>query len=94
MQHDRFTFWASVIDYDLCKGWWYEACPECTKSLITTKNTNIYPDDHSFIQPPLPCNVTDEEDFVDFMLVGKIIVNFFGSSTHSYVYDKKFNDAT
>jgi hypothetical protein len=38
------------------------------------------------------CAVTDEEDVVDFMLVGKTAVNFFGSSTHSYVYDKKFND--
>jgi hypothetical protein len=44
----------------------------------------------------VPCIVTDEEDVIDFMLVGKTTVNFFGSSTyrHSYVYDKKFNDLT
>ena len=40
----------------------------------------------------LECIVTDGEDVANFLLFGKIAENFFGSSAHHYVYDKKFID--
>ncbi|KAI5558762.1 hypothetical protein BDE02_17G063000 [Populus trichocarpa] len=40
----------------------------------------------------LECIVTDGEDVTNFLLFGKTAENFFGSSAHHYVYDKKFID--
>ena len=40
----------------------------------------------------LECIVTDGEDVTNFLLFGKTVENFFGSSAHHYVYDKKFMD--
>ena len=40
----------------------------------------------------LDCVVTDEIDVTNFLMVGKVAENFFGSSTHHYVYDRGFND--
>ena len=37
----------------------------------------------------LECIVTDGEDVTNFLLFGKTAENFFGSSAHHYVYDKK-----
>ncbi|KAL3612873.1 hypothetical protein D5086_003893, partial [Populus alba] len=30
---ERFTCKASIADYDLHRGWWYQSCPLCIKSL-------------------------------------------------------------
>lgn len=40
----------------------------------------------------LDCVVTDEIDVTNFLMVGKVAENFFGSSAHHYVYDRGFND--
>jgi hypothetical protein len=40
----------------------------------------------------LECVVTDEEDVTSFLLVEKAAENFFGSSAHHYVYNKKFSN--
>jgi len=40
----------------------------------------------------LECIVTNGEDVTNFLLFGKTAENFFGSSAHHYVYDKKFMD--
>jgi replication factor A1 len=37
----------------------------------------------------LECIVTDGEDVANFLIFGKTAENFFGSSVHHYVYDKK-----
>jgi hypothetical protein len=59
MQHDRFTFNSgpqlSTMIYTKDGG--MKPAQNVLirpKSLIKKKNTNICPDDHSFIQPPLP----------------------------------------
>uniref|UniRef100_A0A6N2KQP1 Uncharacterized protein n=1 Tax=Salix viminalis TaxID=40686 RepID=A0A6N2KQP1_SALVM len=36
--------------------------------------------------------MTDDTDVTTFLMVGKIVKNLFGSSAHSYVYDKGFID--
>ena len=40
----------------------------------------------------LDCVVTDKIDVTNFLMVGKVAENFFGSSAHHYVYDRGFND--
>ena len=37
--------------------------------------------------------MTDGTDVTTFLMVGKTVKNFFGSSAHSYVYDKGFIDS-
>jgi len=36
--------------------------------------------------------VTNEDDVISFFLVGKTVENFFGSSAHHYVYEKKYSN--
>ena len=36
--------------------------------------------------------MTDEEDVTSFLLVEKAAENFFGSSAHHYIYNKKFSN--
>jgi replication factor A1 len=36
--------------------------------------------------------VTDDNDVATFLMVGKTVENFFGSSSHCYFYDKGFID--
>uniref|UniRef100_A0A6N2NKL1 ATP-dependent DNA helicase n=1 Tax=Salix viminalis TaxID=40686 RepID=A0A6N2NKL1_SALVM len=86
----RFT------DYDLHRGWWYHSCPICTKS-ISDKGTGFKCIEHNEVTPipwfRVDCIVTDGTDVTTFLMVGKTAENFFGSSAHSYVYDKGFIDS-
>jgi replication factor A1 len=45
-----------------------------------------------FIRFKVDCIVTDGNDVATFLMVGKTAKNFFGSSTHYYLYDKGFID--
>uniref|UniRef100_A0A6N2KS06 Replication factor A C-terminal domain-containing protein n=1 Tax=Salix viminalis TaxID=40686 RepID=A0A6N2KS06_SALVM len=92
----RFTCKALIADYDLHRGWWYHSCPICSKS-ISDKGTGFKCIEHNEVTPipwfRVDCIVTDETDVTTFLMVGKTVENFFGSSTHSYVYDKGFIDS-
>uniref|UniRef100_A0A6N2MFD4 ATP-dependent DNA helicase n=1 Tax=Salix viminalis TaxID=40686 RepID=A0A6N2MFD4_SALVM len=92
----RFTCKASIADYDLHRGWWYNSCPLCTKS-VSDKGTGFKCIEHNEVTPipwfRVDCIVTDSTDVTTFLMVGKTAENFFGSSAHSYVYDKGFIDS-
>jgi replication factor A1 len=45
-----------------------------------------------FIRFKVDCIVTDGNDVATFLMVGKTVENFFGSSAHCYLYDKGFID--
>ncbi|KAG5240448.1 replication protein DNA-binding [Salix suchowensis] len=95
-KNERFTCKASIADYDLHRGWWYHSCPICTKS-ISDKGTGFKCIEHNEVTPipwfRVDCIVTDGTDVTTFLMVGKTAENFFGSSAHSYVYDKGFIDS-
>ena len=38
------------------------------------------------------CVVTDEKDVTNFLMVGKVVENVFGSLAHHYFYDRGFSD--
>jgi len=40
----------------------------------------------------LECIVIDGEDVANFFLLGKTTENFFGSTAHHYIHEKKFID--
>uniref|UniRef100_A0A6N2M013 Replication protein A OB domain-containing protein n=1 Tax=Salix viminalis TaxID=40686 RepID=A0A6N2M013_SALVM len=92
----RFTCKAVIADYDLHRGWWYHSCPICTKSIFD-KGTGFKCIEHNEVTPipwfRVDCIVTDGTDVATFLMVGKTAENFFGSSAHSYVYDKGFIDS-
>ncbi|KAG5254606.1 replication factor [Salix suchowensis] len=93
----RFTCCASIADFDLFNGWWYPSCPHCNKKLGGTASNPICMDHDAITSLPVPwfrldCVVTDEIDVTNFLMVGKVAENFFGSSAHHYVYDRGFND--
>ncbi|KAL9390230.1 hypothetical protein Peur_018835 [Populus x canadensis] len=88
---ERFTCKASIADYDLHKGWWYQSCPLCTKSL-SDKGTSFRCIEHNEVTFKVDCIVTDGNDVATFLMVGKTAENFFGSSAHCYLYDKGFID--
>uniref|UniRef100_A0A6N2MDD8 ATP-dependent DNA helicase n=1 Tax=Salix viminalis TaxID=40686 RepID=A0A6N2MDD8_SALVM len=92
----RFTCKASIADYDLHRGWWYHSCPLCTKS-VSDKGAGFKCIEHNDVTPVpwfrVDCIVTDGTDVTTFLMVGKTAENFFGSSAHSYVYDKGFIDS-
>ncbi|KAG5241489.1 replication protein DNA-binding [Salix suchowensis] len=76
--------------------WWYHSCPICTKS-ISDKGTGFKCIEHNEVTPipwfRVDCIVTDDTDVTTFLMVGKTAENFFGSSAHSYLYDKGFIDS-
>uniref|UniRef100_A0A6N2MUX7 Replication factor A C-terminal domain-containing protein n=1 Tax=Salix viminalis TaxID=40686 RepID=A0A6N2MUX7_SALVM len=78
------------------KGWWYHSCPLCTKS-VSDKGASFKCIKHNDVTPVpwfrVDCIVTDGTDVTTFLMVGKTAENFFGSSAHSYVYDKGFIDS-
>lgn len=96
-KHLRFTCQALIVDFDFPNGWWYPSCPKCNKKLSGGENNYTCMDHNAITSLPVPwfrleCIVTDGEDVANFLLFGKIAENFFGSSAHHYVYDKKFID--
>ncbi|KAJ6971640.1 hypothetical protein NC653_032229 [Populus alba x Populus x berolinensis] len=96
-KHLRFTCQASIVDFDFPNGWWYPSCPKCNKKLSGGKNNYTCMDHDAITSLPIPwfrleCIVIDGEDVTNFLLFGKTAENFFGSSAHHYVYDKKFID--
>ncbi|KAL9356244.1 hypothetical protein Peur_049497 [Populus x canadensis] len=96
-KHLRFTCQASIVDFDFPNGWWYPSCPKCNKKLSGGENNYTCMDHDAITSLPIPwfrleCIVTDGEDVTNFLLFGKTAENFFGSSAHHYVYDKKFID--
>ncbi|XP_024438550.1 uncharacterized protein LOC112323665 [Populus trichocarpa] len=92
---ERFTCKASIADYDLHRGWWYQSCPLCTKSL-SDKGTIFRCIEHNEVTSvpwfKVDCIVTDGNDVATFLMVGKTAENLFGSSAHCYLYDKGFID--
>uniref|UniRef100_A0A6N2M9U0 ATP-dependent DNA helicase n=1 Tax=Salix viminalis TaxID=40686 RepID=A0A6N2M9U0_SALVM len=93
----RFTCRASIVDFDIFNGWWYPSCPHCNKKLGGTANNPVCMDHEAITSLPVPwfrldCVVTNEIDVTNFLMVGKVAENFFGSSAHQYVYDRGFND--
>ncbi|XP_061944980.1 uncharacterized protein LOC133668979 isoform X2 [Populus nigra] len=96
-KHLRFTCQASIVDFDFPNGWWYPSCPKCNKKLSGGEQNYTCMDHDAITSLPVPwfrleCIVTDGEDVTNFLLFGKTAENFFGSSAHHYVYDKKFID--
>ncbi|KAJ6945951.1 hypothetical protein NC651_000888 [Populus alba x Populus x berolinensis] len=76
---------------------WYPSCPKCNKKLSGGENNYTCMDHDAITSLLVPwfrleCIVTDGEDVTNFLLFGKTAENFFGSSAHHYVYDRKFID--
>ncbi|XP_073264393.1 uncharacterized protein [Populus alba] len=96
-KHLRFTCQASIVDFDFPNSWWYPSCPKCNKKLSGGENNYTCMDHDAITSLPVPwfrleCIVTDGEDVTNFLLFGKTAENFFRSSAHHYVYDKKIID--
>ncbi|XP_050119725.1 uncharacterized protein LOC126597018 [Malus sylvestris] len=98
-KNTSFVCQATIVDYDLTKGWWYKSCPYCHKSVKNTYGTFQCFEHGSLEKMPEPWFkmnfiVDDATNQFNFLVIGRTAEKLLGISCHSLVIEEGYDDSS
>ncbi|RXH78935.1 hypothetical protein DVH24_034142 [Malus domestica] len=91
-KNTSFVCQATIVDYNLTKGWWYKSCPYCHKSVkIHMELSNAFNMGHS---KKCLSHVNDATNQFNFLVIGRTAEKLLGISCHSLVIEEGYDDSS
>ncbi|RXH84090.1 hypothetical protein DVH24_026989 [Malus domestica] len=98
-KNTSFVCQATIVDYDLTRGWWYKSCPYCHKNVKNTYGTFRCFEHGPLEKMPEPWFkmnfiVEDATNQFNFLVIGRIAEKLLGISCHSLVIEEGYDDSS